>query len=398
MYKRNIFYEVIKRLNERRKFIQILSGARQTGKTTIAQQILQEINFFGYYISCDEPLQKNTTWIEEQWETVRFKLKYSKEKKAVFIIDEIQKIPDWAETIKRLWDEDTYAGRQIYLILLGSSPLLVNIGAGESLAGRYEIISVTHWSFTEMKKAFGWDINKYIFYGGYPGSNDLIEKGNERFFNYIIESIIESVILKDILQMTRVDKPALLRAVFQLGCSYSGRIVSYQKILGQLQDAGNTVTIAHYLQLLDRAGMLAGLQKFAGQKIRQRSSSPKFQVYNNALLTAMDKYEFKEIAKNKEIWGKLVESCVGAHLLNAIKGKSIELFYWNQSSYEVDYILKKADKIITIEVKSGSKKTSLPGIEKFSKEFKVYKKLLVGTGGIPLEEFLSIPVEELFKI
>jgi predicted AAA+ superfamily ATPase len=394
MFKRPVFNEIVSRLNEKRRFIQILMGPRQTGKTTLAQQILEKASMQNHYATADEPMQKDRSWIEQQWEVARLKIKSQKDR-VLLILDEIHKIPYWNETVKRLWDEDTASKRQVYVVLLGSSSLLMSKGLGDSLAGRYEIIYIPHWSFPEMRDAFGWDVNKYIFYGGYPGSAALIQK-TERFKNYVLESIIETIISKDILQMTRVDKPALLRALFQIGCNYSGQILSFQKILGQLQDAGNTVTLAHYLQLLDSAGLLTGLQKYAGNEIRKRSSSPKFQVYNNAFLSALSDFEYDQTMRDGEKRGRLVESCVGAHLINSVKGKNIRVFYWKEGSYEADFILKKADNIIALEVKSGRKKIVLNGMEKFSEKFRVNKKLLVGTGGIPVDEFLLMPVEKIF--
>ncbi len=395
MYKRPVFKEIVKRIKEKRRFIQVLAGPRQTGKTTIARQVLDEPGIEGHYAAADEPMLKDRVWAEQQWETARIKSKKAK-KPAVLVLDEIHKIPMWAETIKRLWDEDTAAKSGLRVILLGSSPLLMNRGLGESLAGRFEPTHITHWPYEEMEKAFGWGAEKYIFYGGYPGSAGLI-KDPERFNNYILESLVESVISKDILQMKRVDKPALLREVFRLGCAYSGQVLSYQKMLGQLQDAGNTTTLAHYLRLLEEAGMLAGLQKYSGETVRQRGSSPKFQVFNNAFLTALAGYEQKQAIKDSGVWGRLVESCVGAHLINGIKGKNIRLCYWAGYNREVDFVLIKGNRVTALEVKSGRKKSPLPGMGIFSGKFRVHRKLLIGTGGVQIDDFLKIPAQEWVK-
>jgi len=395
MLKRLIFNELLKRFQEKRHFIQVLAGPRQTGKTTLARQVMDAIDMSSHYATADEPVLKDRIWIEQQWETARIKLSGST-KKTLLVLDEIHKIPQWSETVKRLWDEDTSENRHLHVILLGSSPLLVQKGLSESLTGRFEIIPITHWSFAEMNKSFGWDVDKYIFYGGYPGSSVLI-KDHMRWTNYILESLIETTISRDILLMARVDKPALLRRLFQLGCNYSGQILSYQKMLGQLQDAGNTVTLAHYLNLLAGAGLIAGLIKYAGQRVRQKSSSPKFQVLNTALMTAQSKLTFAEAKKDTEFWGRLVESCIGASLLNGVKGTNIELFYWAGHNREVDFVLYNGKSVIAIEVKSGRKRINLSGMELFSKNFKVKKNLLVGTGGIPIKEFLLTSPEEWFK-
>ena len=305
-------------------------------------------------------------------------------------MDEAQKISGWSETVKRLWDEDTVKGLSLHVMLLGSSPLLVQRGMTESLAGRFEVIPVPHWSFAEMREAFDWGLDEYLFFGGYPGGADLINDYN-RWSNYIKESLIETTISRDILLMTRVDKPALLRRLFELGCSYSGQILSYQKILGQLQDAGNTTTLAHYLKLLEGAGLLAGLSKYAGQRVRQRASSPKLVVLNTALMTAQSQLNLKEAKQDGDFWGRLVESAIGAFLVNGLRGENIELFYWSSRNREVDFVLSRPKFLVALEVKSGRRKVSLPGIKAFSKEFQVTRNLLIGAQGIPVEEFLLTP-------
>lgn len=372
----------------------MLAGPRQTGKTTLSRQVMEELKLPGHYASADEPLLKGPGWLEQQWETARLLLK-SPRRKAVLVLDEIQKIPQWSETVKRLWDEDSRAGKSIYVVVLGSSPLLVQKGLTESLAGRFEIVPVTHWSYEEMHTAFNWSLDEYIFYGGYPGSAGLI-KDYGRWTHYIKDSLIETTVSKDILLMTRIDKPALLRRLFELGIAYSGQILSYQKMLGQLQDAGNTVTLAHYLELLGAAGLLEGLSKYAGQVVRQRGSSPKLLALNTALITAQMNQTFNDAKNDHEVWGRLVESAVGAGLAAGIKGTNIQLHYWSGGSFEVDYVLSKGNRAVAIEVKSGRKKDSLPGIELFAKEFPVSKKLLVGAQGIPLQEFLKTPPQDWF--
>jgi len=248
----------------------------------------------------------------------------------------------------------------------------------------------------ETRDAFGWDVDQYIYFGGYPGAVELIQD-QERWRRYIIDSLIETTVSRDVLLMRRVDKPALLRRLFELGCLYSGQVLSYQKMLGQLQDAGNTTTLAHYLNLLEGAGLLMGVQKYAGQKVRRRSSSPKLLTLNTGLMSALAATSFEEAKRQSDHWGRLVESSVGAALANGVRGRSLDLSYWSGRNREVDFVLSRGDMVIAIEVKSGQKKTSLPGIEAFSKEFAVRKTLLVGYNGIPLDEFFCVPVEEWFK-
>ncbi len=395
MFKRPVYRTLLKRLSEKRRFIQVLAGPRQTGKTTIARQVMSGLKIPSHYASADEPALKDRTWIEQQWEVARTKTDEGK-KTAFLVLDEIQKISGWSEIVKRLWDEDSFNKLPLHVVILGSSPLLIQKGLTESLAGRFEVIPVTHWSFTEMREAFGWDTEQYIFYGSYPGGAELIYEYN-RWSNYIIDSLIETTISRDILLMTRVDKPALLRRLFELGCTYSGQVLSYQKMLGQLQDAGNTTTLAHYLNLLQNAGLIAGLQKYASQRFRQKASSPKIQVLNTALMTALSRLTYQEAKRDTEFWGRLVESAVGAALANGVKGTDAELFYWSSRNREVDFVLRRGNVVVAIEVKSGRRKTTLSGISAFSKEFKVKRKLLVGSGGIELKDFLLTPPIEWLK-
>ncbi|NIA07851.1 MAG: AAA family ATPase [Actinobacteria bacterium] len=396
MFKRAIYKELMKRMQEPRRFIQVLAGSRQTGKTTLVRQVLEGTNILQHYATADEPALKDRSWIEQQWEIGRRRA-VGKEgiQTAVLALDEIQKIPGWSETVKRLWDEDTANSIPLHVIVLGSAPLLVQKGLSESLAGRFETIPVTHWSYQEMRDAFGWDLDQYVYYGGYPGAAPLISEP-DRWRRYILDALVETSLSRDILLMQRVDKPALLRRLFEVGCLYSGQILSYTKVLGQLQDAGNTTTLAHYLELLKGAGLLEGLRKYAGQKVRQRAGSPKFQVYNNALITSQGHLTFEEAKDQSDYWGRLVESMVGAMLVNESKRASTSVFYWSSRNREVDFVLAKGDRIVAIEVKSGRKITSLPGITAFSKDFDVHKKLLVGKGGIPLEEFLLTDVAAWF--
>jgi uncharacterized protein len=388
MFKRPIHSMLMERMSESRRFMQVLYGPRQTGKTTLAHQVMGDLEIPSHYASADEPTLKDRSWIEQQWEIARLKVESAKN--ALFVMDEAQKIDGWSETVKRLWDEDTAKGLPLHVMLLGSSPLLVQRGLTESLAGRFEVIPVTHWSFAEMREAFDWGLDEYIFFGGYPGGADLIND-QKRWSNYIKDALIETTISRDILLMTRVDKPALLRRLFELGCSYSGQILSYQKMLGQLQDAGNTTTLAHYLNLLEGAGLLAGLSKYAGQRVRQRGSSPKLVVLNTALMTAQSQLNLGEAKQDTDFWGRLVESAIGAALMNGLRGENIELFYWSSRNREVDFVLSRRKSLVALEVKSGRRKVTLPGIEAFSTEFRVTKKLLVGAQGIPVEDFLLTP-------
>jgi len=394
MQKRPIFNQLISRLQEPRRFIQVLLGPRQVGKTTLALQVTETLDRPFHFASADLAALQDLAWLEQQWQVARQKV--TKNNGCILIIDEVQKIPHWSDLIKALWDADTRNGIDLSVIILGSSPWLVQKGLTESLAGRFEIVPITHWSFEEMNTIFGWPLERYIYFGGYPGAASLAHEDDvSRWRNYINDSLIETTISRDILLMTQINKPALLRRLFQFACQYSGQVLSYTKILGQLQDSGNSTTLAHYLDLLAGAGLVEGLQKCATQQIRQRGSSPKLAVYNTALMSAQSDKTFKDAITDHSYWGRLVESSVGAHLLNSIRGTSIKLFYWREGDKEVDFVLQSGDNITAIEVKSNQTSFKRSGIDLFVAQFKPNRIILVGDQGMPLADFFKTPVSNL---
>lgn len=392
MYKRP-YYEIIRqRLEAPRQFLQVLMGPRQVGKTTVIRQVLEDYPHPWHYASADDAT--SLQWLSQQWETIRIKLNASGAKEGLLVVDEIQKITDWSNQVKIHWDKDTFDKIKVKVILLGSSQLLIQKGLSESLAGRFEVLYLPHWSFMEMKEAFNFSLDEFIWFGGYPGSSSLI--GDEqRWKEYIRHSLIETTLMRDILLLARIDKPILLRNLFELACSWSGQILSYNKMVGQLQDAGNTTTLAHYFNLLKGAGLVAGLEKFTSNIIRQRSSSPKLQVFNTALMTAMSHLTMDESRKQPEIWGRWFESAIGTHLLNHSLTDGYKLNYWREANHEIDFILQKGKKVVALEVKSG-KVRSTTGMDVFAKKYKTAKAILVGGEGITAEEFLMIPPPMLF--
>lgn len=385
------------RLHEPRRFLQVVAGARQVGKTTLVAQVIDRLDLPSVFISADEPSLGDAAWLDAQWNRARAAAADAGKAGAVLALDEVQKIPGWSETVKRLWDEDSRARRPLKVVLLGSAPLLMQQGLTESLAGRFEVVHLPHWSFDEMRAAFGFSLEQYLYFGGYPGAAPLIGEP-QRWRRYLLDALIETTISRDVFLMARVDKPALLRRLFELGCRYSGQVLSYTKMLGQLQDAGNATTLAHYLELLASAGMLAGLQKYAGGAARQRGSSPKLQVMNPALMTAQSGLSLEEARADREFYGRLVESTVGAHLANAAAGGVCELFYWRERNREVDFVVRAGRTVVAIEVKSGRAPDALPGLAAFRDAFKPKRTLLVGADGISLEEFLTRPVEHWLQV
>ena len=388
--------ELARRLAGPRRFLQVVAGPRQVGKTTLVRQVLGELRLPAAQASADEPALRGRGWIEQQWEAARLLAGESGRRGAVLALDEVQKVPGWSDTVKRLWDEDGARGLPLKVVLLGSAPLLIQRGLGESLAGRFEVLRLPHWSLLEMREAFGWPLERYLFFGGYPGAAPLAREPG-RWARYVKDALVETTISRDVLLLTRVDKPALLRQLFELACGYSSRELSYQKMLGQLQDAGNTTTLAHYLELLAGAGTVTGLQKFAGDQARRRASSPKLQVLNTALLTAQSGLTPREARRDPAFRGRLVESAVGAHLANAAATGACELFYWRDGSLEVDFVVRVGRRIVAIEVKSGPRRGRLSGLEAFDSAFRPDRKLLVGGDGIPLESFLERPVEHWLR-
>ena len=395
------------RLDEEVQHIVIVTGPRQVGKTTLVQGALR--NRRSYYVAVDQPADesepflsqpdsstswrsagpRNEEWLVGEWNRARTMARKS-EMGFVLAIDEVQKVSRWSDVIKGLWDADRASGINMHVVLLGSSPLLMQQGLKESLAGRYELIRLNHWSFPEMNEAFDFSLHEYLYFGGYPGSASLI-RDEPRWRQYIRTGLVEPNIERDILMMTRVDKPALIKRLFNLGCDYAGQILPLTRMLGQLDDEkGHTVTLAHYLDLLSKAGLLSGLQKYAGTRLRRRASPPKLIPLNTALITSGSGYSYTDARGDRTYWGRLVESVVGAHLCNTSQ-LNCDVYYWRESPHEVDFVLARGKRLTAIEVKSGVVPSHAPGLSAFISRYKATRAVLVGEGGIPLTEFLSNP-------
>jgi predicted AAA+ superfamily ATPase len=343
-----------------------------------------------HYAAADAVGPSPSAWLETEWEKARA-LAGQSPKGAALFLDEVQKIPDWSALVKRLWDEDTRRHRPLRVVLLGSSQLLLMSGLTESLAGRFEMIPVPHWSFSEMREAFGFTVDEFVQWGGYPGAAPLVDDP-PRWLAYVRDSLIETTVSRDILYLVRVDKPALLRRLFELGCLYSGQVLTYQKMLGQMQERGNVVTLAHYLELLGGAGLLTGLDRYSGSRVSRRGSSPKLLALNNALITAFR----PDDAEEPEVRGRLVETAVGAHLLRGAQASGFELSWWREANCEVDFVMRKGRKLVAIEVKSGRRRDALPGLDLFARRHPAVRRLVVGADGISLEDFLLADPERWF--
>jgi predicted AAA+ superfamily ATPase len=415
--RKKLLEPLLQRIHEPRRSLLVLAGPRQTGKTTLALQAARASGPRVRYAPADEPSLRDRVWLEQQWDLARDLARrgapadtyraagHSGVGEALLILDEVQKIEGWADVVKALWDDDTATGLPLRIVLIESSPEHMQRSLDASLSGRFELIHVPHWSFAEMRDAFGWSVDQYICFGGYPGAAPLIGE-RQRWARYVAESIVETAVSRDVLLTTRVDKPALLHRLLQLACGHSGRELSYQKMLGRLVDAGNTTTLAHYLGLLSAAGLVAGLQKFTGEQVRQRGSSPKLQVYNPALMTASMTLSttapmgiaadappaaaqtLEDVRHDPDLWGRLVESAVGAHLLNASGAGGYELFYWRDRNRVVDFVARGQRGMLAIGVKSSQRRLVVPALESFRNANPGMRALLIGGRGMPLEAFL----------
>ena len=394
MFKRQQASILLSRISEPRRFIQVIAGARQVGKSTMVKQVVNELTIPHLLTTAEEAPDKNPAWIRYVWQQARQAMRLNNYPEFLLVIDEIHKLDNWSEVVKAEWDADSMRDVNIKVIILGSSRLLIKDGLDESLAGRYEIIEMEHWSYNEMREAFGMTIDQYIYFGGYPGAFSLIDD-EKRWRKYMHDAIIEPAITKDVLTTKRVLKPALLRQLFLLGCSYSGELLSFNKILGQLQDAGNTATLANYLQLLDESKLLAGLQQYAADDARKYKSVPKYQVYNSGLLSATSALSFNDAYLDPQQWGRWVESAVGAYLINHADRLEYKLYFWRHDGNEVDFILQSSKKLVAIEVKSGRRQNN-QGLPIFSEQFHPNVELVVGGEAFSVEQFLTLNIEQLF--
>ncbi|MDO9434319.1 ATP-binding protein [Hydrogenophaga sp.] len=431
-YWRPVTLEVMARLHEPVRRIVVVAGPRQIGKTTAIHQVLRERSgsSCAFYASdAPEPADErgvdygsvervtglatgaashhDRSWVTEKWHLARRaavdwhleQLSLGNEATGlllpyVLVFDEIQHVRDWSGVVKGLWDEDRAQGLPMHVVVLGSAPILMQRGLSESLMGRFEPIEMTHWSYSEMRDCFGFTLDQYLYFGGYPGpAHWVLEDQETRWHAEVLLSLVEPNLVKDILALKRIEKPAVLRQLFQLGCTYSGQVVSMTKLLAQLNDAGNTTTLTEYLHLLRVAGLLAGLEKYAAQAIRQRAAPPKLNVLNNAFLAVFSGRTFAQARADASFWGHLVESSIGAHLLNSA-GHGVRVGYWRESPQEVDFVVYQGDRVGALEVKSvaydmGARK----GLRSFAER---HQKMRVRTevlGGddFALADALSVP-------
>lgn len=399
-YRRQQFGILKSRILEPRKYIQVIVGPRQVGKSTLVIQVLDQISIAHSFQAADAVDSNDNDWIHRIWEAARSTMKIKGVDEYLLVIDEVQKIDNWSEVVKREWDSDTRNRINLKVVLLGSSRLLLKKGLTESLAGRYELIRMPHWSLNEMRDAFDFTLDEYIYYGGYPGSAHLI-RNEHRWRKYIKDSLVSPAIEKDVIMTTNIYKPALMKQLFELGCSYSAELLSLTKLIGQLQDAGNVTTLASYLKILDECSLLTALYKYANDDARKRNSIPKYQVYNNALMTAYVGRGFANDRVDTRAWGRWVESAVGAHLMSMADELDYDVYYWREpgkeEDKEVDFIVSCGGELTAIEVKSGRRRIN-SGLPAFTTSFHPKRSLVVGTGGVNLEDFLGCNLAQFLEI
>ena len=385
---------LLSRLKEPRHTIQVVAGPRQVGKTTMVKQVLDEIQLPFSFFNADSVDAENNGWIASRWADARAQMQYQKAAVFLLVFDEIHKISNWSEQVKKEWDYDTFHDINIKVVLLGSSRLLLKKGLTESLAGRFELVHMGHWSYAEMHEAFGFDINQYIYFGGYPGS--AVYLPNElRWRKYMRDSIISPAIEKDVLQTTYIYKPALMQQLFHLGCAYSAELLSYNKMIGQLQEAGNATTLVNYLNVLGESKLLTSLQKFSVDQSRKYRSIPKLQVFNNALLSVMsDGIDYEKAYTHSSLWGRWVESAVGCYLLEQADELDFKLYYWRENNEEVDFVIVRGESVVAIEVKSGRRQSN-NGLSIFNQKYHPRYSMVVGGDAMPLERFFTGNLENL---
>ena len=397
MYQRRHLNILISRMAEPRRRVQIVMGPRQVGKSTLVGQFTEGISVPFDFFAADGVNRFDSSWIPNKWQQVRMRMDIHSEQEHILIIDEVQKIRGWSEQVKKEWDEDSRSHRNLKVILLGSSRLLLQKGLEESLEGRFETIKMGYWDWQEMHEAFGFSMDEYVYFGGFPGPAPDIQD-EDRWRNLMEDSIISPILTRDILEIEEIRNPALLRQVFELACIESAKELSLTKMQGTM-NSGTVPTIKNYLDILNKSMIVQPLQNYSPSRVKEKQSVPKMQVFNNAFRNRFGTFSFDEARVDPAEWGRLVESAVGAHLANRAMTDDYELFYWrNERRQECDYVLRKGQALVAIEVKSGSVDKTV-GFEKFKEQFadNVTAAFIVGPYALPLDDFFIMDLKSLFK-
>lgn len=397
MYIRQQLSVLTSRLSEPRRRMQIIMGPRQVGKSTLVGQFANQSTVPCKLYAADNVGRFDDQWIPNCWQQERATMDFNGEQERILIIDEVQKINNWSEQVKKEWDEDTRQNRNLKVILLGSSRVMLQKGLSESLAGRFETLKLGYWEWPEMRDAFGFSLDEYIYFGGFPGlASDI--KDESRWRRLMEDSIVSPALSRDITEVEEIRNPALMRQVFELACAESAKELSLTKMQGAI-NSGTVPTIKNYLNILESSMLVCPLQKYSPSPIKVKQTVPKMQVFNNAFRNRYEVYGFETARTTPDEWGRQVESAVGAFLANRSVIDDFNLYYWrNEKRQECDYILTKGQSIAAIEVKS-SHTGSIMGFEAFKKLYadRITSSLIVGPEGFPLEDFFSMDLEQLFK-
>ena len=376
-----IMSPLLENLARQAHVLQILTGPRQVGKTTAIHQFLAEWPEPAFYATADQLTPPDGQWLTEIWRQAR-KLDGTM---PLLVVDEIQKVSRWSEAVKMLHDEDVRTQEPLRVILLGSSALLLQRGMQESLAGRFQLTHCPHWSYPECRQAFGWTLDQFLFFGGYPGAVPFIDDF-KAWKDYIQNSLLETVIGRDIPAVHRIDHPALFRQTLALVCRHPAEIISLQKLLGQLQDRGSINTLANYLDLIAGAYLVEPVRKYSPRAIRVRTSSPKLIARNNAIVTALRGASFEETLRDRTFYGRLVENAVGAAFLNA--GDAV--FYWSERDREVDFVVERGRDLLAVEVTAGEGHP-MPGLKTLLNRYPDARPVVIGGAhsDLSVEQFLE---------
>ncbi len=359
--------------------IQLLAGPRQVGKTTLLLGLAGEAGKQAVYAAADAPEAALPGFWERLWSKAEDVA--ASQGRAVVLLDEAHLLHDWAARLKGVWDRFRRERIPIHVVATGSSALHVAAGSRESLAGRFERVTLSHWSASSLAQAFGLAPEEaagvVVRMGSYPGAFGL-RRDRARWSAYVRDAILEPAMGRDILALAAIRRPALLRQVFGIAASSPAQIVSLQKIQGQLQERGALETIAHYLGLLEEAFLVAALPKFATSAERRRAAPPKLVTLSNALVAVVDPGGIADARSDPARFGAWVENACLAHAWNA--GQRIS--YWREEPLEVDGVLEGSWGAWAIEVKTGKLQLAdLNGLLEFVRRHPRFRPLAVVDAG-----------------
>lgn len=378
--------------------IQILTGPRQVGKTTLLLDLARSTKIASRYLALDAPEASIPGWWDRQWELI---LQVAGEKKVLLLLDEVQFLPDWTRVVKSAVDQIYRMKIPVHIIATGSSALKVGAGAKETMAGRFERLAICHWAPSDIQKAFRLTpkeaVTRYLRFGGFPGGMNLISD-LQRWRAYIRDSIMEPAIGRDLIHAEKIRKPSLFRQVFGICTKYPSEIVSLGKIGGALLEEGTLDTISQYLEILQEAYLVAPIRKFSRKEIRRRASPPKLIPLSNAFLAASGHENLPTHQSDPQAWGRWVETACIAFLINS----GLTVHYWREEPFEVDVVVENADGEWAIEIKSGAfSGGDLRGLFEFCKKFPSFTPIVIcenehqeparrsGVQSLSFEEFFS---------